>query len=277
MRAAGWGCTRAQTECDSGSVCRLLSPARRGSCGQHRQNLPGDCCFLFPKTTLDVVGVPPPLFPSCRSPAGRFNLCVPVSASSVFFFFCREVCWGSAVFQASACPVASLLRESSLSWLSGTTSSGGCPAVLLAVTSPASFLFSSLYSWGKGLFPLSAAPSPLSSLPCSPPTSLCPCFLKLLCPLPHPLPHKAPPTPTLAPCPHPSLIPALPCLLPFLQPLPCPSALPPHPEPLARLQPAPLPLPAPLIWPFLCRAHAALQKAPAGPGGTGEGISHVPV
>ena len=96
--AAGWGCTRAQTECDSGSVCRLLSPALRGSCGQHRQNLPGDCCFLFPKTTLDVVGVPPPLFPSCRSPAGRFNLCVPVSASSVFFFFLQGSVLGFSSF-----------------------------------------------------------------------------------------------------------------------------------------------------------------------------------
>lgn len=86
MRAAGWGCTRAQTERDSGSVCRLLSPAHQGSCGQHHQNLLGDCSFLFPKTTLDVVGVPPPLFSSCRiSRRALQPLCVCACFFGFFF------------------------------------------------------------------------------------------------------------------------------------------------------------------------------------------------
>ena len=83
--APSWGYTRAQPERDSGSVCRLLSPAHEGSCGQHRQNLLGDCSFLFPKTSLDVVRVPSPLFTRCRISSRALQpLCVCVLQRSLF-------------------------------------------------------------------------------------------------------------------------------------------------------------------------------------------------
>lgn len=86
--APSWGYTRAQPERDSGSVCRLLSPAHEGSCGQHRQNLLGDCSFLFPKTSLDVVRVPSPLFTRCRISSRALQpLCVCVCFLVCFFFF----------------------------------------------------------------------------------------------------------------------------------------------------------------------------------------------
>ena len=86
--APSWGYTRAQPERDSGSVCRLLSPVHEGSCGQHRQNLLGDCSFLFPKTSLDVVRVPSPLFTRCRISSRALQpLCVCVCFLVCFFFF----------------------------------------------------------------------------------------------------------------------------------------------------------------------------------------------
>lgn len=83
LEASGWGYNRVQPADGSGSVCRLPHGTRvtPSLCRQHHQNLLGSCLFLLPKTSLEVVGVPPSLFTSCRISAGCFNLLVLASVS----------------------------------------------------------------------------------------------------------------------------------------------------------------------------------------------------
>ena len=88
--ASGWDCPRAQPEPDSGSVCRFY-PQRTGQLWTTPSELVPSC-FLRPASMWSESRLH--FLPAVGSPAGRFNLCVRVSASCFFFFFCREVRWG---------------------------------------------------------------------------------------------------------------------------------------------------------------------------------------
>lgn len=90
--ASGWDCTRVQPEPDSGSACRSC-PQRMGQLWTTPSELVPSC-FLRPASMWSESCLH--FLPAVGSPAGRFNLCVRVSASSFFcfFFFCREVRWG---------------------------------------------------------------------------------------------------------------------------------------------------------------------------------------
>ena len=81
--ASGWDCTRVQPEPDSGSACRSC-PQRMGQLWTTPSELVPSC-FLRPASMWSESRLH--FLPAVGSPAGRFNLCVRVSASSFFFFF----------------------------------------------------------------------------------------------------------------------------------------------------------------------------------------------
>lgn len=96
--APSWGYTRAQPERDSGSVCRLLSPAHGAAVDNTVRTCWGTVpsCFLRPASMWSESRLH--FLPDVGSPAGRFNLCVCVSASSFFFFFLQGSVLGLSSF-----------------------------------------------------------------------------------------------------------------------------------------------------------------------------------